>query len=283
MKPGLNNAALQRSSQGTRVHAAISRAAERTGVDFDYLWNQARVESSLDPVAKAPTSSASGLYQFIEQSWLGVINKHGATHGYGWAADQITQRDDGRYVVADPDARRAILALRQDPDAAAVMAGEFAADNANALAGALGRQPNATDLYFAHFLGAGGASRFLRAAGENPEASAAALFPREAAANRSIFYNRTGEARSLGEVYALMARKLGSGDAPAAIAPMGEPGLRLTKMLPESQDAEGERRIDDISAPLMTAMAERKPFDPLRPSPQAARLAYMMVVSSLDG
>ncbi|RJF94188.1 hypothetical protein D3876_02515 [Sphingomonas cavernae] len=272
---------MQRTAQPSRVHAAISRAAQRTGVDFDYLWNQARVESSLDPGAKAPTSSASGLYQFIEQSWLGVINKHGAAHGYGWAADQITQRGDGRYVVSDPDARRAILALRYDPDAAAVMAGEFAADNADTLSGALGRHPNATDLYFAHFLGAGGASRFLRAAGENPDASAAALFPREAGANRSIFYHRSGASRSLGEVYALMARKLGT-DSEAPAAPMGEPGLRLTRTLPgEAEDA--SPRTDALSAPLVTAMAERTGFDVLRPNPQSARLAYMMVVSTLDG
>lgn len=267
-----------------RVRAAISRAAERTGIDFDYLWNQARVESSLDPAAKAPTSSASGLYQFIEQSWLGVISRHGAKHGYGWAADQITQRGDGRYVVGDPDARRAILALRYDPDAAAVMAGEFAADNADTLASTLGRQPNATDLYFAHFLGAGGASRFLRAAGETPEANAAALFPREAAANRSVFYRRSGEARSLGEVYALMGRKLGAdGNAPGPVAPMGEPGLRLTRTLPDGMEEAAEASPGDLSAPLVTAMVERKGFDVLRPNPQAARLAYMLVVSTLDG
>lgn len=273
------------SAASARVHAAISRAAQRTGVDFAYLWNQARVESSLDPAAKAPSSSASGLYQFIEQSWLGVVSRHGAKHGYGWAAGQITQRGDGRYVVSDPDARRAILALRHDPDAAAVMAGEFAADNAEALSGALGRQPNATDLYFAHFLGAAGAARFLRAAAESPEASAASLFPREAGANRSVFFTRSGEARSMNEVYALMARKLGgSGDAPDPVAPIGDPGLRLTKALPQGvADAAGPSQ-DALSAPLVAAMADSTGgFDPLRPSPQAARLAYMMVVSTLDG
>ena len=67
------------STVGTRaaVHQAIYNAASATGVDFNYLFNQARVESSLNPDARAQTSSATGLYQFIEQSWLGVVAKHG--------------------------------------------------------------------------------------------------------------------------------------------------------------------------------------------------------------
>lgn len=275
--------ATQRTGMASRVHSAISRAAARTGVDFDYLWNQARTESSLDPGARAPTSSAAGLFQFIEQSWLGVVGRHGAKHGYGWAAEMIGQRADGRYVVGDAEARRQILALRYDPDAAAVMAGEFAADNADILSQNLGRQPNATDLYFAHFLGAAGASRFLRAAAADPGTPAASLFPREAGANRAIFYHRSGEARSLGDVYALMARKLGgNGDGPGPVA-AGEPGLRMTKMLPREAGGVVEADQADLAAPIVTALADRKTFDMLRPSPQAARLAYMMVVSTLDG
>lgn len=285
MKAAQQSAAARYAGASSQVRSAISRAAQRTGVDFDYLWNQARTESSLDPSAKARTSSAAGLFQFIEQSWLGVIDKHGAKHGYGWAAESISQQG-GRYSVNDPEARRAIMALRFDPDAASVMAGEFAADNADVLASRLGRQPNATDLYFAHFLGSAGAARFLSAAGETPDASAAALFPREAAANRSIFYRRSGEARTLAEIYTLMGRKLGGdGSAPGPVSPMGEPSLRLTKELPGLQNAGGfaDERPADLAAPLVTAMAERGgKFDVLRPNPQSARLAYMLVVSSLD-
>ena len=50
--------------QTAEVQGAIARAATRTGVDFDYLLAQARLESGLDPSAKAQTSSATGLYQF---------------------------------------------------------------------------------------------------------------------------------------------------------------------------------------------------------------------------
>ena len=84
--------------QTSSVQSAISRAAQRTGVDFDYLVAQARLESGLDPSAKARTSSASGLYQFIDSTWLNTLDRHGAKHGMGWADDAIGP--NGR--VADP-------------------------------------------------------------------------------------------------------------------------------------------------------------------------------------
>ena len=120
------------SAGGGRVQSAIQRASARTGVDFTYLLGQAQVESSLRTDAKAATSSASGLYQFIEQSWLSTVKKHGAEHGLGWAADAIGQ-SGGRYTVSDPATRSAILNLRNDADTASLMAAEYASDNKDAL------------------------------------------------------------------------------------------------------------------------------------------------------
>ena len=186
-----------------QVQAAIGRAAQATGTDFDYLLAQARLESGLDPAAKARTSSAAGLYQFVDATWLATLDRHGAAHGLGWAADAI---DGGKRV--DPAMRAGIMALRFDPAAAATMAGELAADNRAALTAATGRDPNPTELYLAHFLGAEGATRFLRAEQADATASAAALMPQAAAANRTIFYRPDGGARSLGEVHALISGKM---------------------------------------------------------------------------
>ena len=191
--------------QSHGVHAAIARASAATGVDFDYLLAQARLESGLDPEAKAASSSAAGLYQFIDGTWLDTVDRHGASHGLGWADAAIT-RADGRAVV-DPALRAEVMALRHDPDAAALMAAELARDNAGALRGVLGREPDATELYLAHFLGADGAGRFLSALAADPAQNAAALFPRAAAANRSIFH-AGGSARSVGEVMAVMRGKV---------------------------------------------------------------------------
>jgi len=193
--------------QMARVQNAIAVAARQTGVDFGYLIQQARVESSLNPDARARSSSATGLYQFIEQSWLATVDKHGAAHGLGWAADAIERGADGRYRIADPALRSAVLDLRRSPEASAAMAAEFASDNRATLERRLGHGVESVDLYLAHFLGAGGATRFLKAYDADPNASAASLFPAGARANRSVFFDKAGNARSLGDIRARFAAK----------------------------------------------------------------------------
>ena len=114
-----------------RVSLAIGNASKRTGVPFDYLMAQARVESSLDPEAQANSSSAAGLFQFTKQTWLATLSQHGANHGLQWAADAIRKGADGQYRVVDPQMREQILGLRFDPDVSSTMAAEFADDNAD--------------------------------------------------------------------------------------------------------------------------------------------------------
>lgn len=182
--------------------AAIARAAAATGEDFGYLLAQARIESGLDPMAMAATSSAAGLYQFTRQTWLETLDRHGAAHGLGWAGAAI---ENGR--VVNPGLRAQIMALRFDPEASARMAAELAGDNRDALVAALGRTPDHAELYLAHFLGAEGAGRFMAALEADPQQSAPALLPAAAAANRAIFFDR-GSPRSLGEVMALVRGKV---------------------------------------------------------------------------
>lgn len=197
---GLNPARLQ-------VTGAIQQAAAATGVSFEYLLAAAKIESNFNPSAAASTSSARGLYQFIEQTWLATMKERGAALGYGQYADAITRLGDGRYAVGDPAARQAILALRNDPSVNAAMAGALTQMNGEKLAGSIGRAPTDGELYMSHFLGVYGATRLINAASETPNASAAALFPAAAAANRSIFYDRAGRARSVGDVYAVLNAK----------------------------------------------------------------------------
>lgn len=201
-------AARQIAASGAPVEAAIARAAEATGVDFNFLLAQAEVESALDPSARAATSSATGLYQFIESTWLGTLKRHGHRFGLGALADEIALTPSGSAFVADPQRRAAILALREDPEIAALMAAGLAEDNHAHLAAVLGRTPSHAELYLAHFLGAGGAGRFLAELAADPGQSAAALFARPAAANRAIFYDSAGSPRSLGEVMGVIGGKL---------------------------------------------------------------------------
>lgn len=198
------------------VQNAIHLASQKTGVDFTYLVRQAEVESGLNPTAKARTSSATGLYQFIEQTWLRTMKTYGAQHGYGEVANAITQRSDGRMVVADRGKRAEILAMRNDPKASSLMAAELAGENAAHLKSRTGKVASSTDLYMAHFLGAGGASNFINSMNKNPWAPAATIFPDAARANPNVFY-KNGKPLSLSEVYARFEGKFEGG--PAAPTP----------------------------------------------------------------
>src|SRR5579863_385663 len=196
------------------VEAAIQRASSATGVDFGFLMGAARRESGYHPTARARTSSATGLFQFTAQTWLATLKQHGAKYGYARYADLIQPGPNGRYHVAGGVARSAVMDLRLDPHASALMAGELAADHAAYLRGRVGREPTSGELYVAHVLGPQGSARLIEAAQTSPAANAAALFPEAAGANRPIFY-RAGRAATVAEVYA----NLTSG--PAAAPPIG--------------------------------------------------------------
>ncbi|WP_373489159.1 lytic transglycosylase domain-containing protein [Blastomonas sp.] len=249
-----------------RVTRAIATSARRTGMDFNYLLGQARIESGLNPEAKARTSSATGLFQFIDQSWLGVMEKHGQKHGLSWAANAISRDGRGRFSVDDPQTRQAILGLRKNPEVAALMAGEFAADNRDYLERGLGREAAPVDLYLAHFLGAEGARQFLSQHDRNPDAAAAPQFARAAGANRSIFYDKSGAPRSFGEIRDRFAAKLGGSAMPG--------GSRLPREgndLPQVQPADYVR--------LASQRATRPESTVGLGGNENARLAYMLLAA----
>lgn len=203
----MKNNALQTFQVPAKIYDAIQNAANRTGVNFTYLMEKAAAESGFKADAKARTSSATGLFQFIESTWLHMVKDHGDKYGLEKYANKIS--DDGR--VSDPKARKEILNLRKDPEIASLMAAEFANGNMEYLQKHVGGDIGKTDLYLAHFLGAGGASGFLTALKKNPNMTAADLFPKEARANRTVFYDsQSGAPRSMREVYAYFDRKFGS-------------------------------------------------------------------------
>lgn len=191
------------AAQSTRseVLAALHQASAATGSDFEYLLGTAMRESSLKPSAKSNNSSATGLFQFIDQTWLGLVKQYGAKYGLGSYAGAIGKDADGRYTVADHAGRQAILALRNDPKVSALMAGESANETRSQLESRLGRDVCGGELYAAHFMGPGSACRMIELNASNPSASAAAAFPAAAEANRGVFYHPDGSAKTVREVY----------------------------------------------------------------------------------
>jgi hypothetical protein len=216
------------------VARGIRQASAATSVDFDFLVSAAAQESGLKPDAKARTGSAAGLFQFIESTWLTMVQRFGAKYGIGDLAEQVSVDGAGRTHVADPAMRKQILDLRNDPRLSAAFAAEYAKENKSEVERALGRPAGNTDLYMAHFLGAGGATTFLKAMRGNAGAMAAELLPDAAAANHAVFYDdRTGAARTVAEVYQRFADKLAATthalDRASAEAGTAEPAASTVK------------------------------------------------------
>ena len=191
----------------------IADAARRTGADFDFLVRTAARESNFDPSAQARTSSAAGMFQFIEQTWLSMVQRHGEKHGLAAQAAMIESGADGRLTIADSAERDRVLNLRFDPAMASVMAGELASDNAALLRSEIGREPSTGELYAAHFLGAAGAARLINEVAAQPHARADALFPQAAEANRPVFY-RDGRALDVSSLLARLTGEASSIQAP---------------------------------------------------------------------
>ena len=249
------------SAASARVAGAIRDAARSTGASFEYLLTAARIESNLNPAAQAPTSSAKGLYQFIDQTWLATLKNAGAAHGYGQYADAISVTADGHYEVADPNMRAAIMRLRSDPAASATMAGAFTQNNSVQLATAIGRMPSEGELYIAHFLGSDGASRLINTAARQPQVSAAAMFPQAAAANPAIFVNRSGRPRSAGEVYAALTGRFEVARASAAPVLRGSTDAQASDTAGVTQAYVETNEIPPaVPVPVAAVPPEARPF-----------------------
>lgn len=188
------------------VVAAIESAAIVTGADFEYLVKTAALESSFDEDLKAKTSSAVGLYQFVERTWLIMVRAHGADAGLDALASAVVQAKNGDCYVHDAALRGEILGLRTDAELAALMAGAYARLNAQRMARILGRAPDSTELYIGHFLGASGGARLILLAQSRPNDRASAHLGRAARANRTIFH-RGGKPRTVREVHDYIAGK----------------------------------------------------------------------------
>lgn len=172
------------------VQKAIIMASKKAGVDEGMMKQIAHAESGFNPNAGAGTSSAKGLYQFIDSTWDNMLAKHAKKYNI--------PRNASRY----------------DPYANALMGAEFIKENQNELSDVKAKKDiNATDIYAAHFLGASGGKKLLKNMQTNPKGVAADYFPAEAESNLSVFYkdpkNRRG-ARTLTELYAELGKRVGT-------------------------------------------------------------------------
>jgi hypothetical protein len=205
----LNSADLVRADAarfniGNDVLAAIRLGSIRTGVDFSFLMELARVESNFNPTARAPKSSATGLFQFKPHDWLQAMQTFAAKYGLQDYAAYITLDDaedpEQTPIMYDP-LQQELLALRLNPRLSTLLAAETIKMNLQVLSELTGREPGRTDLYLSHFLGTKDAVKFLKALDEDPTAIAAELFPDAATLNPGVFQTRQQQPRSVAAVY----------------------------------------------------------------------------------
>jgi hypothetical protein len=255
---------------GTAIDPAVTRslrqASAATSVDFGFLVSTATQESGLNADAKSHKGTATGLFQFIESTWLQMVQRFGAKYGIGELAQHVSVDSAGKAHVADPVTRQQILGLRTDPRLSAAFAAEYTKENKAEVEHALGRPVGNTDLYMAHFLGAGGATEFLKAMRANGSAIGADLLPEAAAANHAVFYDRsTGAPRTVAEIYQGFADKFAKTahalDAAALAADASAPSSAATVKPAAGGFAGLLGRIGTVGASLSQPM--RPIFDAL--------------------
>lgn len=266
----INSIAEQSDSQNalSRVINAIQNAATKTGVNFSYLMQKASQESSFDPSAKATTSSATGLFQFTSQTWLQMVKTYGSQYGLGNYAAHITADASGHLKVDSPSMKQEILALRKDPQISAEMAGELDKENAASLKQTIGGKIGSTELYLAHFLGAGGASNFIHQMRNAPNMAAADILPTAASANPAVFYDKAGQPRSLQQIYQHFAQKFDNSNtqfasaAPhiatqgvASAASTNQIAVNLAQMMPTANAATSPVSVQNAISSLRSGNA----------------------------
>lgn len=281
------------------VVSALQKASAATGSDFNYLLKTAVRESGLKATAQASTSSASGLFQFVEQTWLGLVKQYGGKYGLSSYANAITKGSDGRYHVDNEADRESVLALRSDPQTSALMAGEYANQCKSRMEGTLGRPVSNGELYAAHFLGADSAAKLVAMNERCPAAAAAEAFPQAASANKSVFYHGDGSPKSVSEVYAWATSQPNTGTIAVAqdnsAAAAGSSGfsqvqavalmaqfqtdMMTTALLSDTSEGGGRSRSGSSVAALLNAAT-----DPVKAASSASpvRMSYDML-SSLQG
>ncbi len=223
--------------QRAEVMAALKMAARSTGVGFDYLVKTAQRESNFDPNAKAGTSSATGLFQFTDATWMSMLERYGARHGVG----------------VEGQSRAELLALRKDAKLSSLMAGELAGENARILEKKLGRPATSAELYTAHFMGPSDAGRLIQAARANKAGDAADMFPSAAKANVNVFRGKDGADLTVAQLYAkLTGVSIADADAgkvaPAAFGQASAPVTNADVLLQAQMGAVA------MTSSLMTAL-----------------------------
>lgn len=211
----------------------LIEVADNSGVPFEYLLGMGAIESSYYPSARAHIGSATGLYQFINQTWLHMVKTYGHKYGLDKEANLIYKNEDNKWDVKDNKQKSIILDKRYDAKLSAYMAAEYALENGRFMVEYDGISKKVedftpTDYYMAHFFGADEAAKFFAAYEKDQNQAAAPLFPAAARNNKGVFYTKNGKEKSLNDVYQFFDFKIYSIISQYKAATNNDYGLKFT-------------------------------------------------------
>lgn len=140
--------------------------ARNTGVPEVYSRALFQQEGGGNPDARNARSTATGVTQFIEGTWLQVLHDYGEQYGLPREMiDQIERNPRGGWRVRSADAREHLLALRFNPRWNALMSGHYANQEVEDMARRAGRPVSVQEAYLAHFMNGNTAGAWVRALG----------------------------------------------------------------------------------------------------------------------
>ncbi|CAK0779306.1 DNA-binding protein [Azospirillaceae bacterium] len=192
--PGHKPAAPPDRNRPPQDYAESARSVARISqVPFADILAKAANESNFNARERSRSSSAAGPFQFIEQTWLEMLKRHGSAYGLGREIANIDMRH-GVASVRNQGARKRLLDLRHDIHLSAGMAARYLDESGQTLKRILKRDPSDDERRMAYLLGPGGAAKLVNASLRHPGGSASDTLPQAAQANRPLFFSRDGGA-----------------------------------------------------------------------------------------
>lgn len=227
---------------GSPVKRTVAAAAQRYGVPPAIALGIVQIESGFDPSAKAGTSSAGGLYQFID----GTASRYG-------------------------------LANKFDVGSSADAGARLTRDNIDGLRRVTGREPSPGEIYLAHFSGFGAAQKLAQAADDTP--TSAIFSPQAIAANRSILDGKTaGQVKAWADRKMATAMGAAQGSDPDWFKRLSpEDQFRLTKeadTVRTQRSVETRSAIEVVTANAPTAIMNTGRYDNALPTQEQFFQAY---------
>jgi hypothetical protein len=181
------------------IRAKITEFSAQAGVSPGLVAKIMRIESNFNPNTKASSSSARGLGQFIDETWIEMVLRYGKKYGITGSGT------NGEITAADAKSQRANIDLQ------IAMTAEFTKHglalhekfkSANAYS-------EDASVYAHHNLGLSEASKLLQALRDNPTQRVEKVLQKSSIRNNPSLYKN---GQTVAQVYEVLVKKMQAGE-----------------------------------------------------------------------